>query len=350
MKILFTSVEYDQYNPRRGKSFEYHNFYLQFKAMSHEVRYVPFDRILEVGKKKFNEDLLHEVQEFQPELLFAFMYTDEFDPNILDQIKKKTTSVAWFSDDSWRFWNYSRFWAPHFSAVITTFSWMPQYYKKYGQPNVIRSQWGMNASVYKPTSLDGSEKRPDVTFVGGWSKPRGKIVEAIKREGIPVEVFGGGWPKARRASDEEMVKLFGVSKISLALNPPPGYFNKNSLGRILFRRSRDKIVPDFHLFSNFRAWLDRGTPQIKGRHFEIPACGGFLLTSPADDLENFYVPGEEMVLFRDLNDYIEKIRYYLNHDSEREAIAKAGYERTMRGHTYEARSKEIFRKLGLNGK
>jgi len=157
-----------------------------------------------------------------------------------------------------------------------------------------------------------------------------------------------GWPNARRASDEEMIHFFGVSKISLALNPSPGFLNKNSLGRLLFRRSLNKIVPDFHFYSNIRSWLSRDIPQIKGRHFEIPACGGFLLTGPADDLENFYVPGKEMVLFKDLNDYIEKIKYYLVHDTEREAIAKAGYERTIHEHSYEARFREIFRKLDLS--
>ncbi|MBS3903235.1 MAG: glycosyltransferase [Anaplasmataceae bacterium] len=348
MKILFTSVKHDQYLPRRGKSFEYHNFYLQLKNMPHEVRYLPFDRILEVGKEQFNKELLREIEDFKPDLLFAFMYTDEFDPDILNKIKEKTTSVAWFSDDSWRFWNYSRHWAPHFSCAITTYSYMSELYKKYGQPHVIRSQWGANTNVYKPSLLENNESRPEVTFVGGWSKPRGKIIDALKKAGIPVEVFGGGWSNARRASDEEMVRLFGISKISLALNPSPGFFNKNSLGRLFFRRSINKIVPDFHLYSNLRSWFDRGTPQIKGRHFEIPACGGFLLTGSADDLENFYEPNKEMVLFSDLNDYVEKIKYYLSHDTEREAIAKAGYERTLRDHTYEKRFIDIFKKLGLS--
>lgn len=347
MKILFAGVENDQYNPRRGKSYEYHNFLLQLKATSHEVEFLPFDRILEVGKEKFNQELLDKVNNWQPDVVFVFMYTDELDKKILDQIKKKTTSLAWFSDDSWRFWNYSRFWAPHFNWVITTYSYMPDLYKKYGQSNVIRSQWGANTTVYKPTEIKSDEKRPDITFVGGWSKPRGEIVDHLKRAGLPVEVFGGGWPGARRATDEEMINFFSTSKISLALNPSPGFFNKDSLGRLFFRRSVDKIVPDFHLYSNFRTWLNRGVPQVKGRHFEIPACGGFLLTSPADDLQSFYEPGKEMVLFDGLDDYVEKIRYYLEHDSEREVIAKAGYERTMKDHTYEKRFADIFSKVGL---
>ena len=344
MKILFASLENDKYDPKRGKSFEYHNFYLQLKDLPHQVEYFPFDRILEVGKDKFNEELLAKVEELKPDLFFAFMYTDEFDPVVLDKIKNRTTSVAWFSDDSWHFWNYSRIWAKHFSWAITTYSWMPEIYRKHGQPNVIRSQWGANTDVYKPSLIPESD-RPEVTFVGGWSRPRGMMVEKIRRSGVPIEVFGGSWQGARRASDEEMVRLFGVSKISLALNPPPGFFNKDTIGRLFFRRSMDKIVPDYHLYSNLRSFLGRGTRQIKGRHFEIPACGGFMLTAHADDLESYFKPGEEAVFYENNDDYIDKIRYYLEHDSEREKIAKAGYDRTVREHSYVKRLEEIFKAI-----
>jgi len=36
------------------------------------------------------------------------------------------------------------------------------------------------------------------------------------------------------------------------------------------------------------------------------------------------------------------IRYYLAHDDERQAIARAGQVRTLREHTYEQRTKELI--------
>ncbi len=345
MKILFAGLENDKYDPKRGKSFEYHNFYTQLKSSSHQVEFFAFDKILQSTKDRFNAELLAKVIDFKPDVFFAFMYTDEFSPYILDKIKDRTVSIAWFSDDSWRYWNYSRIWAKYFSWAITTYSWMPEIYKKHGQPNVIRSQWGANIDVYKPSPVPAD--RPDTTFVGGWSKPRGEIVDKIRNAGIPVDVWGGGWPSAKRASDEEMVKLFGISKVSLALNPPPGFWNKDSVGRLFFRRSVDKIVPDYHFYSNLRSFLGRGTRQIKGRHFEIPACGGFMLTAHADDLENYFKPGEEIVFYENDDDYIDKIRYYLEHDAERERIAKAGYERTVKEHSYMKRLEDIFNKAGV---
>src|SRR3989344_2009791 len=150
MKILFSSLENDSYSPKRGKAFEYNNFYLQLKALGYEVIFLPYDRILEIGKKKFNQELLELVRKEKPDLFFAFMFTDELDYATLEQIKELVSSLAWFSDDHWRLENYSRFYAPHFTKVVTTWSQAPAEYARYGVHNVIRSQWAANAATYQP--------------------------------------------------------------------------------------------------------------------------------------------------------------------------------------------------------
>ncbi|MBU6500567.1 MAG: glycosyltransferase [Patescibacteria group bacterium] len=345
MKLFYSGLQYNYYNPKRGSSFEHENFYKSLQAMSGvELRYFPFEKILEVGRKKFNEEILEEIKKDRPDVFFVFAFSDEFDKKILEEIKKYTKSVIWFADDSWRFYNYSRYWAPHFSWAVTTYSYMPEMYKRIGQPNVIRSQWAANANVYKPPEALGTG--PDVAFIGGWTKPRGNMVAELEKKSVGVYVRGGGWP-AGRVSDEEMIRFFGTSKINLGLNPPPGLWNKNTLGRLLFERSLNKFKANFHLLSNLKTFLHRNVPQIKARHFEIPACGGFVMTSVADDLDKFYTPDKEIVIYKHIPDMVDKIRYYLAHDDERQAIAKAGYERTVREHTYEKRFREIFKAIGL---
>ena len=88
--------------------------------------------------------------------------------------------------------------------------------------------------------------------------------------------------------------------------------------------------------------------QIKGRNFEIPGCGGFLLTGRADDLERYYRPGLEVACFDTPEDLVEKTIYYLEHDDERARIAERGYERTLREHTYVHRFAEIFGTIGVD--
>lgn len=343
MKIFYSGLKYHNYNPKNGLTFEHNNFCLSLASLRGvEITYFPFDRILEVGKEEFNKEILEATKEQKPDLFFFFMLTDELDRIVLEELKEYTTTLAWFADDSWRFYNYSKFWAKHFTWVATTYSWMPELYRKLGQKNVIRSQWAANTNVYKPVELNSLEERIDVSFVGGWSRPREKLISSLTNKGIGVKTFGSGWEDGR-VSDDQMLKLFSASNINLGLNPPPGYFNKNSLGRLFFKKSINRVVPSFCLLDNFNSWFHRGVPQIKARHFEIPACGGMLFTSMADDLDKYYRPGEEIVIYKDVNDLADKVKYYLSHKGEIEKIAKAGYERTVRDHSYEKRFGDIFK-------
>jgi spore maturation protein CgeB len=344
MKIFYVGMEYDHYDPRRGKSFEYTNFYLSLAALPNaEVVNFSFDKILTVGRKAFNKELLEEVKKQKPDIVFVFMYSDELDPTTLKELKKYTTTIAWFADDSWRFYNYSKFWAKHFTWAITTYSWMPELYRKAGQPNVIRSQWAMNSTIYKPTK---AEHGAQVSFVGGKTPSRETIIKNLHENGIDIEAFGTGWSKGR-ISEEKMIEVFSNSKINLALNPPPGRWTRNAIGRLLLRPSLNTVALDLHLISNFKTFAHQNIRQIKARHFEIPACGGSVLTVAADDIENYYVPDKEIVLYKDDNELLEKIHYYLQHEEERARIAKAAYERTVRDHTYEKRFAEIFKTVGL---
>ncbi len=68
--------------------------------------------------------------------------------------------------------------------------------------------------------------------------------------------------------------------------------------------------------------------DINFRVFETLACGAMLLTDKIynNGLENLFIDGTHLVTFETKEELAEKIRYYLNHDSEREAIAKSGQD------------------------
>jgi spore maturation protein CgeB len=87
--------------------------------------------------------------------------------------------------------------------------------------------------------------------------------------------------------------------------------------------------------------------QIKGRNFEIPGCGAFLLTDPAENLGEYYHLDREVATFDRPRQLPQRIRFYLEHEAEREAIATAGHARTLAEHTYERRFSEAFAAMGL---
>ena len=76
---------------------------------------------------------------------------------------------------------------------------------------------------------------------------------------------------------------------------------------------------------------------LNNRHFEITGYGGFMLTYYSSELPDCFEIGKECEAFRDEQELLEKINYYLTHDDERRAIAAAGQRRTLSKHLYSDR-------------
>ena len=77
------------------------------------------------------------------------------------------------------------------------------------------------------------------------------------------------------------------------------------------------------------------------RLFEATGVGTLLLTDWKDDLNEMFKVGKEVIAYRTPQECAELITFYLEHENERRAIARAGQERTLRDHTYQQRMKEL---------
>ncbi|MBQ7557589.1 MAG: glycosyltransferase [Lachnospiraceae bacterium] len=85
--------------------------------------------------------------------------------------------------------------------------------------------------------------------------------------------------------------------------------------------------------------IQTGLPQ---RIFDIAASGGFIMTDRRDEMETCFEPGAEAECFSSAEELLDKCSYYLSHDDERKRIAKAGFERLKKEHTWEHRASRII--------
>lgn len=358
MDILYVAHKYDYGDRARGLSFEHHNFYDALVGLGHRVAYFDFPTIAgEIGADAMNRRLVEIARADRPALLFAVVSGEQLDRRAVRTVSEQTDTATcnWFCDDHWRFESFTRQWAPCFNHAVTTAACaLPKYARLgLGGGRVIKSQWACNPRVYRPT---GEARRYDVTFVGQPYGNRLRYIEALRAAGVDVRVWGRGWPSALgggRLSQEEMIGVFNASRINLN-------FSASSTTSQRFRRRR---FVDRHLAGPLRkapgGWrvvrrLRGGTPvegprQVKGRTFEVPGCRSLLLSEAADELPDCYTPGSEVAVFEGVDDLVERVRHYLARDEEREAVARAGYERTMAEHTYGHRFAAIFEAMGLGG-
>ncbi len=349
MKILFVALKHDTGKPERGLSVEYYNFYDTLAKMDngrHKVLYFAFDEIMrESGHKAMNQKLLETVSSEKPDLCFFYLFRNEILPQTVKQITNMgIKTFNWFADDHWRFDNFSKYYAPNFSFVSTTDSEAPEKYRRIGYNNAIKTQWACNHFLYKPAGpVPPKDYTYGASFIGQVHGDRAKIMAELAEQGIDVSCFGAGWPNGR-IDQTGMIEAFYKSRINLNLTKGSGYNSLRSVARVFLYKQHGRVRPHnpWRWAENCRSFLGHQRDQIKGRTFEVPGCGGFLLTGYADNLGEYYEDGREIIVFKDNAELARKIKYYLENPREREAIARCGYERTLREHTFEIRFREIF--------
>lgn len=82
--------------------------------------------------------------------------------------------------------------------------------------------------------------------------------------------------------------------------------------------------------------------DVNMRVFEAMASGALLITDEAEGLEDLFQDGRHLVIYRRDEDLFERIAYYLEHEEERAAIARAGQGRVFAEHTYTHRIRTML--------
>ncbi|MBM3498560.1 MAG: glycosyltransferase, partial [Armatimonadetes bacterium] len=243
---------------------------------------------------------LCEVRHFRPDEL-SRLATHGFDLylNIDDGLRYRFPPTlrpsAWWVIDTHLSYDCDRAKAEDFDYVFAAQRDGAQRLRADGVPNVEWLPLACNARFHRHHDTD---KAHDVCFIGALIPgERKRLVELLQEEFERVFVGRAYW--------EEMAQEY-------------------SRARIVFNRS---ILNDVNM-----------------RVFEAVACGSLLVTNDLADngLEELLRNGEHLVTYRDDRELLERVRYYLEHEDEREAIARRGMEEAHAKHTYRHRMQRIL--------
>lgn len=309
MKILCALGKYQYGDSNRGLSTEYAAFIPALKNLGHDVRHFElWDRSRYSSYAKLNQTLLEVVDRERPDVLLTVQLQYEIFIETLEMIKNRgdVATVCWTTDDSWKYREVSRFIGRHYHAMTTTYPDVISSYHRNGVSHILLTQWAARSDRLLPP-LCARQCRYPVSFIGEAHGDRRQRIQYLLDQGIPVSCFGYGWPHGPVSADD-VPEIMRNSVISLN-------------------------------FANSRGQRD----QIKARTFEVPGAGGFLLTEAAPYLEDWYLPDQEVAVFRTDADLVQKIIFYLSHPDVRDRIAAAGFDRTCKEHTYEKRLSSVLR-------
>ncbi|ACV67679.1 CgeB family protein [Desulfohalobium retbaense] len=156
------------------------------------------------------------------------------------------------------------------------------------------------------TQQDIQKFGADVGFIGTYEKDRAEKMLYLAHNGIKVRIWGNGWGdwvgkhpnlqvENKPVYGDDYVKAICATKINLCF----------------LRKINRDLQTD--------------------RTMEIPACGAFMLAERTEEHSRLFEENFEASFF-DVNDpeeLFEKVSYYLQHDDERQQIAKAGRQRCI---------------------
>jgi spore maturation protein CgeB len=243
------------------------------------------------------------------------------------KLKYKTKCLIHYTPDAAFKENASRYFyksIPHYDFLITTKSFEREDYLKYIQPRqLIFVPQGYNQNLHYPRH-HFSHKKPQVLFIGLYESSRAQVIEALLQEQIPVVLAGKNWG------------TFVVKN----RNRPLTY-----LGEGLFGEAYAQAVSE----SQFGLGLvSKRFPELHTtRTFEIPACGTALVTEFNEETAQFY-ENDEVIFFRDTQELVEKIKFYLNHPKALQILTEKGCHRVVaNGLSYQKQLTEICKVTGI---
>jgi hypothetical protein len=376
MRIFYASNSSANATGLSGSLAWHYNLYLPLVDLGHEVVQFEYDMdphfrnldpsvpeeraFISARRPLLEEELLRQVRaahrEKPVDLFFSYFYSAIARPGVIREIGSLgIVTVNWYCNGAHQFHLVEEI-APAYEYCLVPEKFRLEDYRRIGA-RPIYCQEAANPNVYRPYALPVEY---DAVFVGQCYGDRPEILGYLWDHRIEAHVWGPGWAARENASAAgrpeqcsfraRLARWTGIRKRSgkdrfHGANPnfrhPP--VSDEEMIRLY---SKGRIVLGFSSCGETHRGGER-ILQVRLRDFEVPMSGGFYLVEHVEELEEFFEPMKEIVFYHDRHDLLDKIRYYLAHESEREEIRRAGHRRARRDHTWHRRFEGAFRQMEL---
>lgn len=177
---------------------------------------------------------------------------------------------------------------------------------------------GYDSSIYYPRNV-GEEYKSDVFFAGTGYQERVDLMTQVNWDGIDLVLYGA-W--------EQMDRTLAETPLVNAVRGP--LFQEGQYPELAKHTCGAKVAINMHRTST--DFLSGETityaESMNPRCYEVPACGTFLLTDDARP-ETQEVFGDTVGYYGDISEFEMALHYYLEHDKEREDMARAAQARAQ---------------------
>lgn len=269
--------------------------------------------------------LIEEAVSAKPDLVFIFK-GGLIKPGTLLAIKKRLSTAMLFNfngDSPFNTWhhgnsnNWIRSSIPIYDAYLMWGKFLGEPLKKAGARRFSYLACGYDPALHYPVKVISAEKDfygSDVAFIGSWDEEREWWLNQLLDYNL--KIWGNHWEKAGKK------------------------IRKKWQGKAVAGEDYSKTCNASKIVLNFIRKQNRPAHNMKT--FEIPACGGFMLSTRTEEAVGFFEEGREAAYFSSPAELRKKIDYYLNHERERQNTAKAAHDRLIKSpYSYLDRARQV---------
>lgn len=277
-------------------------------------------------QNKEDDSFLHNIfQDYKPDAFITEGFPG-FPSAWVQHLREKFNipHLYWAIEDPVLFENSLQHWVPISDYIFTTTVELVDEYLKRGVPAELML-FGCSKNWHKKVQpADGY--KVDIVFVGSNYSIRDhateRLIKPLLNSQYSIHIYGNSaWLDQRR-------------KLNLSDYPHvyKGILPYEDLDKVY---SSAKIVLGLHCD-------DSSVTQTSMRTYEVLGCGAFYLTQYTKAHEHLFTIGRELEAVREEEDFLEKIRFYLNNEKLRRQISETGQKKVYEQHTYTHRAKQII--------
>jgi glycosyltransferase involved in cell wall biosynthesis len=274
------------------------------------------------GARAWTDALLDTARTVRPDLVFILEGRYVF-PRTVRELQRVAGSVVFFNADS-PFADNPNSRPEHPPAAREAdrfFIWSRRLARRLEETGVSPVHYlpfGWDPKWFPPAE-PSPDPEHEVVFVGNWDRYRERWLEPVARR-FDLKIWGAPYWKTRPRSGSALPSCWQGGRL-----PGPEAAEVIANARVCLNVLREQNLPD-------------GTNM---RTFEVPGCGGFLLSTRTPGAEDIFPDGEAGAYFDDRDEMLDKIDDYLTHDDERRAIAAAAHD-VVANHRYLHRARDII--------
>ncbi|MED4206753.1 glycosyltransferase [Neobacillus mesonae] len=269
------------------------------------------------------------IKSFKPDIVFTLVGF-QLPLEMVRWVRKQHIKTAvWFTEDPYYMDRTSNL-SDYFDFIFTIDSAAADYYRiNKEHPNVYELPLATAPKVFFPKEVKEKFKS-DICMVGYPYPERVRCIQyLLQNTSYKIQVVGK-WKGTLYRFRQHPNLQFHDSWVQ-----PDVVSNYYNGAKIILNTHRP-----FNLQQN-KNRIGIVGKGINNRTFDVAACEVFQLIDYKEDINNYFIDEDEIVSYKDFNQLIDQINFYLKNEEDRIRIAQKARARVLKDHTFEKRIEQM---------